>query len=391
MRGEQAKDKDFVVVGSNLDEMKAKGLRQVGKNFPVFIDPKTKAEYALARKEIKTGPGHDGFTFEFSPNVTLEEDLLRRDLTINAMAMDEEKGEEIIDPYGGQKDLKDKILRHVSKHFGEDPLRVLRVARFAALLSDFSIHPDTMDLMKKMVKSGELKDLTAERVYMEMERAMKYPTPERFFEILSECGALEVLFPELENLKGVPQNPKYHPEGDAWVHTMLVVKNARLLSEKLEIRFAALMHDFGKGITPDDVLPKHTAHESRGLPLIKDFCQRFKFPNKTRDLALKVCEYHLLSHKVFDLKASTILDLFTNLNCFRDPEVLDNFLLCCRADDLGKLSETYPQADYLKLCFEKLKDLNLKELTAEVEGLGAKEKIRQARIEILKSIPKPTI
>jgi len=372
-----------VVVGSSPEEMIQKGYRQVGKNFPVFIDPKTQEEYALARKEQKTGPGHDGFTFEFSPDVTLLEDLLRRDLTINAMAMD---GEEIIDPYGGQKDLENKILRHVSKHFAEDPLRVLRVARFAALLDDFTIDPETYALMKNMAQSGELKNLTPERVYMEMERAMSYPTPTRFFEVLSKCEALEILFPELENLKGVAQTKKYHPEGDAWVHTMLVLENGCKLSEKLEVRFSCLMHDFGKGVTPKDILPKHTAHETKGLPLIKEFCHRYKFPNKIRDLALKVCEYHLLSHKVFELKASTILDLFTKLNCFRDEEVLENFLLCCQADDLGKLSQSYPQCDYLKRCFESIKSLNLKELTQGLDGLAAKEKIRQARIEILKGV-----
>ncbi len=374
-----------MVVGSSPEEMLAAGFRQVGKNFPVFIDPKTGDEYALARKEIKTGPGHDGFSFEFSPDITLEEDLLRRDLIINAMAMD---GDQLIDPYGGVKDLEDKILRHVSEHFAEDPLRVLRVARFAALLDDFTIHPDTMSLMKKITRSGELKDLTPERVYMEMERAMAYPTPVRFFEVLSECEALKILFPELENLKGVAQTEKYHPEGDAWIHTMLVLQGACTLSENPAVRFSCLMHDFGKGVTPKEILPKHTAHEINGLPLIRDFCSRYRFPNKTRDLALKVCEYHLLSHKTFELKASTILNLFTKINCFRDEEVLDNFLLCCQADDLGKLSKSYPQAEYLRRCFDSLKMLDLKELTKGLDGSQAKEKIAQARIKILKNIPK---
>lgn len=374
------------MVGATPEEMIGLGLRQVGKNFPVFIDPKTKEEYALARKEIKIGPGHDGFSFEFSPDVTLEEDLLRRDLTINAMALD---GEVVIDPYGGQKDLEDKILKHVSKHFAEDPLRVLRVARFSALLHDFIIAPETMNLMKTMVESGELDNLTPERVYMEMERAMNYPNPQRFFEILSECGALKALFPELENLKGVEQTTKYHPEGDAWVHTMLVLKAATSLSDKTEIRFASLVHDFGKGVTPKDVLPKHTAHEKNGLPLIKNFCDRFKFPNKTRDLALRVCEYHLLSHKVFELKASTIIDLITQINGFRDESALDDFLICCEADNLGKLSNSYPQADYLRRCFDAVKSLDQKKLLEGTTGLKAKDKIREARIEIIKKVPKP--
>lgn len=375
-----------MVVGSTPEEMINIGFRQVGKDFPVFIDPKTKEEHALARKEKKIGPGHDGFNFEFNPNITLEEDLFRRDLTINAMAM---KDGEIIDPYGGQQDLKNKILRHVSEHFVEDPLRVLRIARFGALLDDFSIHPDTLELITNMVQSGELNDLTPERVYMEMERAMAYPTPGRFFEILSDCGALKVLFPELENLKGVPQTAKYHPEGDAWVHTMLVLKSATLLSEKLEVRFSSLMHDFGKGITPKDILPRHTAHEKYGLPLIKNFCERFKFPNKIKDLALKVCEYHLFSHKAFELNASTIVDLFTNLNCFRDEEILKDFLLCCQADNLGKLSKSYPQADYLRQCFQAVQSLDQKKLTEGLEGLKAKEQIRAARIKCIKQVPKP--
>jgi tRNA nucleotidyltransferase (CCA-adding enzyme) len=373
------------VVNSSPEEMLQKGFRQVGKNFPVFIDPKTKEEYALARKEKKTGPGHDGFSFEFSPEITLEEDLLRRDLTINAMAMD---GDKLIDPYGGKSDLENKILKHVSKHFAEDPLRVLRVARFAALLEDFKIHPETLTLMKNMTNSGELKNLTPERVYMEMERAMAYPNPARFFEVLSDCDALKLLFPELENLKGVPQTEKYHPEGDAWIHTMLVLKAGCKLSKKPEVRFSCLLHDFGKGITPKDILPKHTGHETAGLPLIKDFCRRYKFPNKIRDLALKVCEFHLLSHKAFELKASTIIDLFTKINCFRDEEVLENFLLCSQADDMGKLSTSYPQAKYLKRCFEELKQLNLGELTKDLEGSLIKEKIRAARIELIKKVPK---
>lgn len=388
MRGETAKDKDYLVVGSTPQKMIESGFRQVGKEFPVFLHPETKEEYALARKERKTGPGHDGFSFEFSPDVTIEEDLFRRDLTINAMAMDLEKGNELIDPYLGLKDLEDKTLRHVSEHFVEDPLRVLRVARFGALLDDFAVHPETLKLMQEITSSGELLNLSAERIFMEMEKAMQYPTPMRFFEILSDCDALKVLFPELEKLKGVTQTPKYHPEGDAWVHTMLVLKNGCLLSEKLEIRFSCLMHDFGKGITPVEILPKHTAHETAGLPLIREFCKRYKMPNKIRDLALKVCQYHLLSHKAFELKPATVLGLFEGLNCFRNAEILDDFLICCQADDLGKLSSDYPQAEYLKRCFKGLQTLDLKLLTQNLTGLVAKEKIREARIRILQEITK---
>jgi tRNA nucleotidyltransferase (CCA-adding enzyme) len=374
-----------VVVGATPDEMVKLGFKKIGKDFPVFLHPKTQEEYALARTEKKTARGHDGFSFDFSSSVTLEQDLFRRDITINAMAMEDSH---IIDPFNGKEDLKNKIIRHVSDHFKEDPLRVLRVARFAARFCDFAVHEDTIKIMREISHSGELQSLSGERVFMEMEKAMQTPDPSIFFEVLSKCGALEILFPELNALKGIPQTAKYHPEGDAWTHTLLVLKHACKLSKSPEVRFAALLHDLGKAITPKEILPGHHGHEESGLSLIENFGKRFKFPNKIMDNCLRVCKYHLLCHKVFELRAGTILDLFSGLDAFRNPENLNLFLICTKADHLGKLNDSYPQADYLNRCFESLRNLDISQATKLQDPQKIKEKIRDLRIKAVKKVPR---
>lgn len=374
-----------MVVGATPDEMVKLGYKKIGKDFPVFLHPKTQEEYALARIEKKTSRGHDGFSFDFSSSVTLEQDLFRRDITINAMAMEDSQ---IIDPFNGKDDLKNKIIRHVSDHFKEDPLRVLRVARFAARFFDFKVHEDTIKIMREISNSGELQSLSGERVFMEMEKAMLTPDPSIFFEVLSKCDALEILFPELNALKGIPQTAKYHPEGDAWTHTLLVLKHACKLSISPEVRFAALLHDLGKAITPKEILPGHHGHEESGLSLIENFGKRFKFPNKILDNCLRVCKYHLLCHKVFELRAGTILDLLSGLDAFRNPENLDLFLICTKADHLGKLNDSYPQAEYLNRCFDSLRNLDISEATKLKDPLKIKEKIRDLRIRLIKKVPR---
>lgn len=371
-------------MGATPDEMVKLGFKKVGKDFPVFLHPKTQEEYALARIEKKTSKGHDGFKFDFSPSVTLEQDLFRRDITINAMAMEDSK---LIDPFNGKKDLDNKIIRHVSDHFKEDPLRVLRVARFAARFSDFKVHEDTIKIMNDIARTDELQSLSGERVFMELEKAMATENPQIFFEVLSKCGALEILFPELEALKGIPQTEKYHPEGDAWTHTLLVLKHACKFSNSPEVRFAALLHDLGKAKTPKEILPGHHGHEETGLELIENFGKKYKFPNRILDISLKVCKYHLLCHKVFELKASTILKLLTSLDSFRNPENLDLFLICTKADHFGKLNDSYPQGDYLRRCYDFIKNLDISEAVKLKDPEKIKEKIRELRIEALKKVP----
>ncbi|MFZ8933148.1 MAG: HD domain-containing protein, partial [Bacteriovoracaceae bacterium] len=345
----------------------------------------TAEEYAMARKEIKVAQGHDGFKFEFGPEITLEEDLARRDLTINAIAQDLDTGE-ITDPYGGKSDLNKRILRHVGPHFIEDPLRVLRVARFKAQLKDFSLAQETKELMKDITDSGELEALSGERVFMEVKKALLSDSPSTFINILDDVGALEKLLPEIHGLKDVPQKKEYHPEGDSFIHTLLVLDSSVNLSTDLEIRFSCLVHDLGKAFTPKDMLPSHKGHEKAGIPLIVKICQRLKVPKKLKDLALKVCEFHLLSHKARELRPGTILKLFKGLDVFRNEQVLDKFLLCCEADNLGKKSQSYPQKQYLKNCYKALKELNTSEITKTSQGKEVGEKIDQMRIEAIKEV-----
>jgi tRNA nucleotidyltransferase (CCA-adding enzyme) len=344
-------ERDWVVVGASPQDLLDKGFRQVGKDFPVFLHPQSKDEYALARTERKSGHGYTGFDVHCDPAVTLEEDLQRRDLTVNAMARDGEGN--LVDPYGGRDDLTARVLRHVSAAFVEDPLRVLRTARFAARYAHlgFTIAPETLKLMAEIVDQGELAHLPAERVWTEMERALGERNPDVFVEVLRECGALAKLLPELEALFGVPQSAEHHPEIDSGVHTLMALQQAATLSQSTEVRFAVLLHDLGKGTTPEADWPRHIAHEQRGVKLVKQACRRLKAPNRYRDLALLACEYHLHCHRALELRGKTILKLLNATGALRQPERFEAFLLACEADARGRLGledRPYPQADYLR-------------------------------------------
>lgn len=384
--GKTAKDADYLVVGATPEQMLAQGFVAVGKDFPVFLHPTTKQEYALARLERKQGHGYTGFACYFAPDVTLEQDLLRRDLTINAMARDVDSGE-LYDPYGGQSDLQQKLLRHVSAAFSEDPLRVLRVARFYARFASlgFTVAPQTLQLMQQISESGELQHLAAERVWQETARALLEGSPAAYFELLQQCGALKVLMPELDMLWGVPNPPRWHPEVDTGIHTMLVLQQAALLSDRLDVRFAALCHDFGKGVTDPALWPAHHGHEHSGLAVIDAFCQRLRVPNDCRDLALLACEYHQLVHKAFELRPQTVQKLFDGLDLWRKPERLDLLLLCCTADLRGRTGfeqADYPQARYLQALALAARSVDIKALVAEGhQGAAMKQALATARLK----------
>lgn len=391
--GRTSKDRDWVVVGSNPEEMLAAGYKSVGKDFPVFLHPKSKEEYALARTERKTAPGYAGFSFHADADVTLEQDLSRRDLTINALARDEQGN--IIDPYNGQQDLKDRILRHVSPAFAEDPVRILRIARFAARFAElgFTIADETMALMKSMVKSGEVDALVAERVWQETERALGEPTPARYFEVLRDCGALARIFPEVDKLFGIPQPEEFHPEIDTGIHTMMVLEQAARLSDDTRVRFAALTHDLGKGITPKEEWPQHIEHEERGVPLVKELCERLRVPKDYRELAISVARYHLYFHRANELKAGTILKLIQGLDGFRRPERFAMFLLACEADSRGRPGYedrvlTKPQL--LKDAFKAAAEISVKPIIERgLKGDAIAMELTQLRIKAIKrSLPK---
>ena len=344
-------ENDWVVVGSSPEEMVELGYQPVGQDFPVFINTKSGEEYALARTERKSGHGYQGFAFHTAPDVSLEDDLIRRDLTINAMAEDHDGS--IIDPHGGQQDLANKVLRHVSDAFTEDPLRVLRVARFAARYHHlgFSIAAETLQLMTEISASGELQHLVAERVWKETDRALCERSPDIYIQVLRDCGALALLFPEVEKLFGVAQRADYHPEVDTGIHILMSLQQAARLSDSSPIRFSVLVHDLGKGITPDHVLPSHSGHEARGLPLVKNVCDRLKVPNEHRQLAMVVTEFHLLCHKAFELKPETILKLLKAIGALKSSSRLDDFLTCCEADARGRTGfedRDYPSSAYLR-------------------------------------------
>ena len=367
-------ERDWVVVGAIPQDLLDQGYRQVGKDFPVFLHPTTKDEYALARTERKSGHGYTGFAVHCDPSVTLEEDLQRRDLTVNAMARD--GAGKLIDPYGGQHDLAAKVLRHVSPAFVEDPLRVLRTARFAARFAHlgFSVAPETLALMAEIVNQDELSHLPAERVWVEMERALEERHPEVFIEVLRACGALEKLLPELEALFGVPQTAEHHPEIDSGVHTMMALQQAVTLSPDTAVRFAVLLHDLGKGATPEAEWPRHIAHEQRGLKLVKHACRRLKAPNRYRDLALMACEYHTHCHRALELRGKTLLKLFTATSALRQPDRFDAFLVACEADARGRLGledRDYPQADYLRRALAVARGVTAADFTSQ--GLEGKE------------------
>jgi tRNA nucleotidyltransferase (CCA-adding enzyme) len=341
-------DRDYVVVGATPDEMLAQGFQPVGKDFPVFLHPQTHAEYALARTERKSGHGYKGFKVHAAPEVTLEEDLLRRDLTINAMAEDE--AGVLVDPYGGQRDLAAKVFRHVSEAFAEDPVRILRVARFAARFADFSVAPETLDLMRRMVDNGEVDELVPERVWQEVARGLMEAQPSRMFRLLRDCGALARLFPEIDCLFGVPQPPEHHPEVDTGIHVMLVVDWAARQGYSLPVRFAALTHDLGKGVTPAELWPKHHGHEAKSVELVRALGERIRVPADCRELAIAVARDHGNVHRALELRAATIVELFERVDAFRRPERFDAFLKACECDFRGRPgydTRAYPPPAYL--------------------------------------------
>ncbi len=344
--GFPVQDRDWVVVGGTPEEMLARGFRPVGKDFPVFLHPQTQEEYALARTERKTAPGYTGFVFHAEPDVTLEQDLARRDLTINAIAQDESGAH--LDPYGGRDDLAAKVLRHVSPAFAEDPVRILRVARFAARFADFSIAPETLGLMRQMVTSGEVDHLVPERVWQEIAKGLIEQRPSRMLQVLRECGALARILPEVDALYGVPQRADYHPEVDTGVHTGMVVDMAARLALPLAARFAALTHDLGKAQTPADVLPRHIGHEAASVALLKPLCERLRVPTECRDVALLVARFHGDIHKVAELRAATIVKVLESCDALRRPERFELVLGACEADARGRgglAEQPYPQAD----------------------------------------------
>lgn len=396
-----AKDNDYLVVGTTVDQMLQLGFNQVGKDFPVFLHPKTKQEYALARTERKQGQGYTGFDCYAAPDVTIEQDLLRRDLTINAMAMN--GNGTIIDPYHGQKDLKERVLRHVSNAFIEDPLRVLRVARFAARYHNdgFTIAAETLALMTKISDSGELSTLSAERVWQEMQRALSEGEeeandqhPEVFFQVLHQCHGLKALWPDLDILWGVPNPPQWHPEICSGIHTMMVLRQAVLLTtnnkNKTAIRFAALCHDLGKGLTINELWPSHQGHEKSGLPLVEKISTQLKVPTYYKQLALKVCEHHLHCHRAFQLKASTLLRIFNQIDVWRKPQEFDDFLIACKSDFLGRLgfeNKPYPQEQYLKTVAKAAMKVNAKAFVEQgLKGIAIKEAIEKSRLTAIKEV-----
>jgi tRNA nucleotidyltransferase (CCA-adding enzyme) len=376
-------ERDWVVVGGSADELEALGYTRVGRSFPVFLHPDTKEEHAMARTETKTGPGYRGFDVRADEHVTLEEDLSRRDLTINAIAEDEVG--ELIDPYGGQRDIEARVLRHVTDAFREDPVRILRVARFAARFADlgFTVAPETLELMRTMVTAGEADALVPERVWRETERALMEARPDVFLTVLRETGALAIIYPELDALFGVPQPERWHPEIDTGIHVLMCLRIAAQTGASGPARFAVLMHDLGKGTTPADMLPRHVGHEERGVSLIKSLCERIGVPNRYRNLAIHVARYHGMCHRAAELKPKTILKVLEAVDAFRRPETLDEFLIACEADARGRAGledRPYPQAMLMRAARDAAAVVNAAALSKEgLQGPAIGEAIRQAR------------
>ena len=393
--GLPVKDRDWIVVGATPATLLSLGYQQVGKDFPVFLNTKTKEEYALARTERKSSAGYTGFICDFSPTITLEQDLIRRDLTINAMAQSEDG--EIIDPYGGKQDLENRILRHISPAFSEDPLRVLRVARFAARYHSlgFKIASKTLSLMAELAQSGELQHLTVERVWLETEKALNEKNPEIYFETLHKTGALRVLFPEIDALYGVPNPVKHHPEVDSFIHTMLVLKQAVNLTEnnpilnKSAVRFAAICHDLGKALTPKENWPSHHGHEKAGIKPTRLLCKRLRVPNYIQELAELTCEYHTHVHKALELRPETVVKLFNTFDVWRKPQRFEEFLLVCLSDTRGRTgfeNKEYPQIDYLKALYQAALAVDVKQVIADgFEKQGIRDELTRRRIAAVKA------
>jgi tRNA nucleotidyltransferase (CCA-adding enzyme) len=391
--GLPVRERDWVVVGATPEQLAAQGYLPVGKEFPVFLHPESREEYALARRERKTGPGYHGFQFQASPEVTLEDDLGRRDLTVNAIAQDRDG--RLIDPYGGQRDLELRALRHVSEAFVEDPVRILRVARFAARFAPlgFRVAPETLALMRRMVESGEADALVAERVWAETVRALAEPAPQVYFEVLRDCGALAVVFPEIDRLWGVPQPARWHPEIDTGVHVMLVLKAAARLSDSARVRFAALTHDLGKATSNRARWPSHHGHEERSVDLVNALCERLRIPVDFRELAVLAARWHGLCHRALELKASTVVDLLERLDAFRRPERFAECLLACEADYRGRAGmaeRPYPQAEYLRAARAAAAAVSLPESErATVSGAEIGRRLRALRVSAVKALPRP--
>jgi tRNA nucleotidyltransferase (CCA-adding enzyme) len=389
--GRDGGDRDYVVVGATAEQMLAAGYKQVGKDFPVFLHPETKEEHALARTERKSGRGYTGFVVHAEPSVTLEDDLARRDLTINAIAQDEQGN--LVDPFGGARDLDARVLRHVSPAFAEDPVRLLRVARFAARYArlGFTVAPETMALMRRMVDDGEVDALVAERVWVETRKALSEPTPSAFLRVLRDCGALAKLYPEVDALYGVPQRAEYHPEVDTGIHVEMVCDMAAELAPgDARIGFAALVHDLGKALTPADVLPKHVNHEHAGLPAVRAVCMRYKVPADYRALAEIACREHLNVHRIDELKPRTVHELIARCDGFRQPRRIADLALVCEADKRGRLGlsdQPYPSRPLLlalhaAACAVTFASLGLD--PAGMDGEKIAEALRKARIEAIR-------
>ncbi len=384
-------DHDHVVVGAMPDDMLAQGFRPVGKDFPVFLHPKTGEEYALARTERKTGRGYHGFAFQADPSVTLEEDLARRDLTINAIAQDEDGS--LVDPFHGVADIEARVLRHVSDAFVEDPVRLLRVARFAARFAPlgFTVAPETMALMQQMVRDGEVDHLVPERVWQETRRALGEAQPSAFLRVLRESGALAALFPEVDALYGVPQRAEFHPEIDTGVHVEMVVDSAARIAPGNDlVGYCALTHDLGKALTPADELPRHVGHEHAGLEPLQALSSRLKVPTEHAILAERVCREHLNAHRAFELKSSTVLKLLMSLDALRRPERLDVFLAACLADKRGRLgheNDAYPQADFLRAARDAAAAIQAGPLVARgLQGPAVGEAMERERVKAIDGV-----
>lgn len=387
--GLPVRERDWVVVGATPQQMQELGYRQVGRDFPVFLHPDTGEEYALARTERKTGPGYTGFEVHASPEVSLEQDLQRRDLTINAMAEDTQGN--IIDPFGGREDLQQRCLRHVSPAFSEDPVRILRAARFAARFGvlDFRVSDDTNELMRAMVADGEVDALVPERVWQETEKSLTESVPRRFWEVLRECDALAVIFPELDRLFGVPQPAQHHPEVDSGIHSLMALDQAVRLSADPQVRFAALVHDLGKGLTPEQEWPRHLRHEHRGQAPVRELCQRLRIPNAYRDLALLVTRYHLDCMRIAELRPETVVKLLDSLDAWRRPERLQSFLLACEADARGRdgfEDRPFPQREQWQQAWARAAAVDAAALAATgLKGREMQQALYQARVKAVAS------